>query len=131
MERARFGAFAMPTARRPCKHASRVKSWAAVYLKWYLNEIDKLLGDLSGDPLLRLDGGRAQVRRADHARVPHETPRDAALHGRLANEHVERRSLAFARRQGVEQRLLVHYSAASHVDDTDARLAPLERFHSN
>ena len=109
-------------------HLIRFKLVLSIY---NLNEIDKLLGNLPSDAFLRLDGGRAQVRRADDARVSHETPGDAALLRRLANEHVERRSLAPAGCQSVEQRLLVHYSAASNVNNAQARLAPLKSFDSN
>ena len=76
-----------------------------------------LLGDDHAGAVLRLLGGRRQVRRDDDVVELEQRPRV-----RLGREDVERRSGDVAGAEGVQQRVLVHQLAAGGVDDAHARL---------
>ena len=75
-----------------------------------------LLGNLKRDILLRLGGGRTQMRRADNVGMPEQHVRGSGL----LDEHIERGTCNLLGIERFDQRLLVDQAAARAIDDADA-----------
>ena len=78
--------------------------------------VGHLLGDLQRDVLLRLGGGRAEMRRADHVGQAEQR----AFRRRLGLEHVEGGAGDVAGLQRLGERRLVDQPAARAIDDAHA-----------
>ena len=82
-------------------------------------EIGHLLGHLKGHVLLRFVGGGTEMRRGHHILHAKERMRG----GGLDLEHVKGRTCHMLALDRLEQRILVHQSAAGAVDDAHTLLA--------
>lgn len=93
----------------------------------YIDQVDQLFRDFAGDALLRFDGGRAQVGRADDSRMLDQVPGGGAFFRRLLDEDVQGGPLATVGQECFEQGILVDNASTSDVDDPHCRLATLQR----